>query len=161
MITQKEVHQNAMDHGWWNCKMCKGKGEIQVDLLNGADRFKVASAVCPQCNGEKFHREQSESLALISAEVSEALESLRAPKMLHKCDKCDGLGLHDLMTGPHCMKCDGTGEALGGSRYGEELADVIIRVMDEAEFRGIDLEEVIRLKHAFNKTRPFKHGKEF
>ena len=39
-----------------------------------------------------------------------------------------------------------------------ELADVVIRIMDLAEYYGIDLEKVIAEKHTFNKTRPFKHG---
>ena len=42
-----------------------------------------------------------------------------------------------------------------------ELADVVIRCMDMAEFYGIDLEEAIKEKHQFNKTRPYKHGKMF
>ncbi len=39
-----------------------------------------------------------------------------------------------------------------------ELADIIIRVMDLAEGMGIDLETEISRKHAFNKTRPYRHG---
>lgn len=45
--------------------------------------------------------------------------------------------------------------------FEEELADIIIRVMDIAEFMGIDLIEAIDLKMEKNQNRPYKHGKEF
>lgn len=40
----------------------------------------------------------------------------------------------------------------------EELADIIIRAFDTAGARGIDIGKAILAKHAFNKTRPHKHG---
>ena len=40
-----------------------------------------------------------------------------------------------------------------------ELADCVIRILDMCEAFGIDLENVIEEKHAYNRTRPFKHGK--
>jgi len=43
----------------------------------------------------------------------------------------------------------------------EELADVVIRVMDFCEARGINLEEEIINKLEYNKQRPYKHGKKF
>lgn len=43
----------------------------------------------------------------------------------------------------------------------EEMADVVIGVMDTAEKYGIDLEQAIRLKTKFNDGRPYKNGKKF
>jgi NTP pyrophosphatase (non-canonical NTP hydrolase) len=42
--------------------------------------------------------------------------------------------------------------------FGDELADVVIRVMDMCAFKGIDLEWHIIQKIRYNKTRPHKHG---
>ena len=42
-----------------------------------------------------------------------------------------------------------------------ELADCIIRIIDFAEARGLRLGEAIIAKNKFNKSRPYKHGKEF
>ena len=39
-----------------------------------------------------------------------------------------------------------------------ELADVIIRIADFCGLHGIDLEEAIRFKMTFNKTRSHRHG---
>lgn len=39
-----------------------------------------------------------------------------------------------------------------------ELADCLIRILDEAEHLGIDMEQAVILKHNYNKTRPYRHG---
>ncbi len=39
-----------------------------------------------------------------------------------------------------------------------ELADVVIRILDFCERAGIDLQAVMAQKHAFNLTRPHRHG---
>ena len=42
-----------------------------------------------------------------------------------------------------------------------ELADCVIRIADYCGARGWDLEAAIIQKMAYNKTRPYKHGKKF
>ena len=43
----------------------------------------------------------------------------------------------------------------------EELADVIIRILDFAGYHQLRLGEAISAKIAYNLTRPFKHGKAY
>ena len=43
--------------------------------------------------------------------------------------------------------------------FGIELADCMIRIMDTAGAYGINLEYLIAVKMAYNKTRPHKHGR--
>ena len=81
-------------------------------------------------------REDGTLIALIMSEAAEALEALR------KGNKPD----------EHCPQFSGAEV---------ELADVVIRIMDMAEARGWDVAGAIVAKHEFNKTRPYKHGKEF
>jgi len=40
----------------------------------------------------------------------------------------------------------------------EELADVVIRIMDTAHARGWDVAEAVEAKMTFNRNRPHKHG---
>lgn len=35
---------------------------------------------------------------------------------------------------------------------------VILRIQEWAEEAGVDLEQVLREKFAYNKTRPYRHG---
>ncbi len=44
------------------------------------------------------------------------------------------------------------------SHLEEELADTVIRIMDFAEARGLNLGVAIVLKHRFNCNRPYMHG---
>jgi len=44
--------------------------------------------------------------------------------------------------------------------FKEEMADIVIRVMDACEYLNIDLLLEIVCKHAVNKDRPHKHGKK-
>ena len=39
-----------------------------------------------------------------------------------------------------------------------ELADCVIRIFDFCGLYGIDLEEVLKVKMEYNKTRPYRHG---
>lgn len=41
-----------------------------------------------------------------------------------------------------------------------ELADIIIRVLDIAAARGVDIDRAVREKMEYNVTRPYKHGKK-
>ena len=86
-----------------------------------------------------FERSFGEIIALIHSELSEALEEYRSGYLEtaiyyndNKPDKPEGIPV--------------------------ELADVIIRIFDYCEHAGIDIEHAIRLKHEYNKTRPYRHG---
>ena len=45
--------------------------------------------------------------------------------------------------------------------FEDELADAVYRIMSMSVGLGIDLENHILLKHEYNKSRPFKHGKNY
>ena len=164
---QTEIHDNAIDHGWHLCSMCGGNGEVRLKPIDPrhADLGAI-DVTCPQCDGERKHRHAPEAIALIMAEGAEALEALRDPDSDHLCDKCGGIGQVSVKTQAGdreiaCEKCNGTGIAICGSRYVEELADIVIRTLDESGRVGANLARAIELKIAYNKTRPYRHGKKF
>ena len=77
-------------------------------------------------------RNDSELIALMHSELSEALEALRQP---HADEHCP---LHDNIE--------------------VELADCIIRIMDMADARGYCVADALIAKAKFNRTRAYKHG---
>jgi NTP pyrophosphatase (non-canonical NTP hydrolase) len=81
-------------------------------------------------------RNKFELIALMHSELSEAVEYLRKKEHPAMDDKVPEL----------------TGEAA-------EMADTIIRILDYCGAYGIDIGNAIRLKHAFNQSRPYRHGK--
>lgn len=82
-------------------------------------------------------------LTLIHSEVSEAVELVREKDF----SAVSVWNVHG---------SDGNAKPEG---FGIELADVVLRVFDMAEALGINIEDCMREKHAYNRTRPHKHGK--
>lgn len=80
-------------------------------------------------------------LDLIHAELSEALEELRK-----------GKGRNEIYFEDGKEKPEG---------FPVEIADVFIRLFDLCGWLGIDVDYVVKLKHEYNKSRPYKHNKKF
>lgn len=78
------------------------------------------------------------NMMLMVGELSEAHEAIRKNSLDHPCEK-----------------------PIDITALEEEFADVIIRVMDTAGELGLNLGRAIVLKHLYNETRPYKHGKKF
>lgn len=96
-----------------------------------------------------------EQLALIMSELGEAVNEVRVENA------------------PVYFKCKITGKSLPLDKVNQgvigfdhwkpegvavELADAIIRALDFADHCGWNMEQIIQLKHNFNKTRPHRHG---
>ena len=57
------------------------------------------------------------------------------------------------------LEADRNGE--GDEAYAEELADIIIRVLDHAHSEGFDMEAEVTAKNDTNRGRDRKHGKDY
>ena len=110
---------------------------------------EIADAVYENAIQHGFHNEPVEvwwpKMLLNSiGEITEVWDADRAGQLQKLCDKAEKmvqLGLRPL------------------TNLEEEYADRIIRALDESRRIGINIQEAIEIKHAYNKTRPFKHGK--
>lgn len=102
-----------------------------------------------------------EMLCLIHSEVSEALECDRKDKYLG-AEYFQIFKTKDFVF--DCFKKDENSkhfEAYFKDTFEDELADIMIRVMDLAAFKGIDLEWHIKAKMKYNSMREYKHGKKY
>tara|TARA_Y100000310_G_scaffold305024_1_gene344781 strand:- start:2 stop:337 length:336 start_codon:yes stop_codon:yes gene_type:complete len=107
--------------------------------MNISDLQEEAHEIAKEHGWWEEERNIGELLALVHSEVSEALEEWREK------------GDNDLAHYDRFL--DGT--PVG---FPIELADIIIRVMDMAEHLGINLDEAIQVKMAYNENRPYRHG---
>lgn len=108
-------------------------------------------------------------LCLIHAEVSEALEADRQGIFsdLGSFNKC--LSTSRIINQDPTYKGGITPERAYEVNFNrfikgtfeEELADIVIRVLDLCAFKGIDIESHIKAKMRYNKNRPYKHGKKY
>lgn len=129
----KEIHENAVKHGWWDEP--RSFGEI---------------------------------VALCHAELSEALEEYRDgnPMVYYNCNggricvdyrqdenvSC-GSRVYDPDEPGHCHALNRKPEGIA-----TEMIDCVIRILDWCGKEGIDVDEIMRIKHEYNKTRPYRHG---
>lgn len=100
-------------------------------------------------------------IALCHSELSEALEAYRngvePTKIYFSCTYKHDFGCPYPACSPE--KCRHYPEARNRPEgIPIELADCIIRILDYCGQERIDIEEAVRLKMQYNKTRPYKHG---
>lgn len=100
-----------------------------------------------KANGWDDHRDFGVEVALIHSEVSEAFEEYRA-----------GRGINERYYQTVVLDDGSTHQTGKPEGIPSELADVLIRVLDVAHRNGVDLDEVVAEKLAYNATRGFRHG---
>lgn len=121
----KEIHENAIAHGWW----------------------------------EK-ERSFGDVIALCHSELSEALEEYRndRPNEYYIVDTMqeDGKIIPEIRT--DFGDGDYRKRGLKPEGIAVELADCVIRILDYCGKKNIDIGRIIKDKHEYNKTRPYRHG---
>lgn len=117
----------------WERKRARDRMHAQAIQEVQRDCYQIAEDHGFHDVGQTF----GDKLMLIVSEAAEALEDFRDGKA------------------PDLLWYDG--EKPCG--IPSELADIVIRVLDVAEYYGINLGDVILEKMAYNNTRPYLHGR--
>ena len=113
--------------------------ETRIETISDWQRAVMDYAISHGWN-QGFHPDVADAvlakLMLVTTELAEAAEDVRTNRMTTVF----------------------TGENRKPEGFSTELADVVIRVLHLAALMGVDLEKEMRTKHAFNLTRPARHG---
>jgi len=110
---------------------------------------EIATMVHENAKAKGFHPSEPLEVFIanqcnnIHGEVQELWDAFRAGTEEEPCDKNTYISTGEQLT---CKE--------------EELADIIIRVLDVSKRLGVNIEKAILIKHQYNTTRPFKHGKK-
>lgn len=98
-----------------------------------------------------------EMIALMHSELSEALEADRKGRYVP--NPYVELRFEALHSDDEGFK-DFYESAIKGT-FDEEMADIVIRVLDMCAFKGIDIQTHIEAKMRYNEMREFMHGKRY
>lgn len=122
----------------------------------GARVFRTMAAEVKNVNVANGWYDESVSvgdlIALLHSEASEALDAWRKNGFE---DVVEHNGLCQSLSRTFDKPCNCTPKPLG---YGSELADVLIRLLDQADRHGVNLYAEYERKLAYNRTRGYRHG---
>lgn len=198
----KEIHENAVAHGWWEEDRTIGEvcALIHSELSEALEEARAARPmmyVMDEYNGEYiqnpkyFGAKKPEGIAVeladavirvmdwmaycgqeyrldIVEEQGERLEAGYARSETEPEELPEFIAyLHDMVSVIHMRLMDINKVRWSRrkkKRQTEAMAaagSVVFLVNSWLRMQGIQLKEVMEIKHRYNKTRPYKHGKAF
>ncbi|MCH8491178.1 MAG: hypothetical protein LAT81_14790 [Oceanicaulis sp.] len=100
----------------------------------------------------------AEKLMLVNSELCEALEADRNDLHANISYFEEAEKSNHLMDDHHFTKIFKINVK---DTFEDELADALIRILDLSGALNIDIQKHVELKLRYNKTRPYKHGKNY
>lgn len=135
----KQIHEDNAAKGFW-LERVEVPGKMQASGEFTAKEIDFVK-----------HAIQSQQLLLTVCEIAEGEEALRKTKHadLEAFEAAIDAGI----------SLQNAYESFVKGSFEEEIADAIIRLLDSAGGHGVNIGRHIEAKLLYNKTRPFKHGK--
>lgn len=113
-------------------------------------------------------RTVGDGIALLHSKVSEAFDAWRKHGFADQTESADRFhAFNEYVSGDpvgvFCLKCGNSADNVyhglpKPEGYGSELADVLIRLLDQASRDGVDLTAEFDRKIAYNRARGHRHG---
>lgn len=172
----KEIHQNAVEHGWWEeersfgdiIALCHSElSEALEEYRNGWYSNKeiyVITNTQPICS-RPFNTETDSKLKPEGVPTELADCMIRILDYLGKMDcpvnawmKQQYINLKYKTFGDFIAVCHKYLSKSFEKESYPEMIKVIKMIIEYCRKEDIDIEEAIRIKHEYNKTRPFRHG---
>lgn len=159
----KEIHENAVAHGWW-------EGERDIAEIYALIHSELSEALEEYRNGRPMFYIDGGKPEGIAVELADAVIRI-----------LDYVAQREFFVGPEIYKeqIRINGEKLSLPRLIVECHSRIVTALvfdeenmspmicfaqtkaDISEYlsdNGLDLYEIIKIKHEYNKTRPYRHG---
>lgn len=175
----KEVHQNAVDHGWWEEERTFGEivALCHSELSEALEEFRAGRPMLwhetwRNSNGESFvANDKPEGIAVELADCIIRIldwfgkEGANVDNALFLVGEvgpipntCVPFGaliaeLHKLLTMAYISRQD----SCDGLVY-VHMAGCIGTILRWAKENDVDMEAILALKHSYNKGRPYRHG---
>lgn len=174
------VHKNAVEHGWWEgerpiaCVMALIHSELSEALEEERDERPFVY-VNDEYNGretdmEHFNGRKPEGTGIELADTVIRILDL-AGRYRVDMDKIMGCKFLDLVPDIYSLIADChfyVSDAYAKNCEGDvvekifsSLGEVVKMIEEYVAEAGYSLEQLINIKHEYNKTRPYKHGKAF
>lgn len=125
-----EIHQNAIEHGWWE----KERELPEILML-------CVSELSEALEEYRENRVDTWNQCFLEGESCSFVDMMNCP-------------YSDMENGEY--RCDHRGEKPEGVYV--EMIDCMIRILDYLGHVGVDVDSMIREKMEYNKTRPYRHG---
>ena len=162
----QDVHENAKAHGWWDDPRSDGtlRSLMHAELSEALEEYRAGrplvwhkcphGGVCenqhvikgaPTCDTCTPDMRKPEGIAVELIDFAiRALDTMAA--------KDEKFNLPDFVDGLHSLT------AIAGAGSWNVLAVGVLAVLAWVRQEGADPESLMQEKHAYNKTRPYKHG---
>ena len=154
-----EIHENAVAHGWW-------EGDRYFAEIIALFHSELSEALEEYRNGRGNLYFEEQKPAGITVELADCVIRILDYCGRHRFDVDEAMkkiqavneayALPPLVTECHYFLA----QVYRGDSKMLNLARCIALIKFWCAKNGVDLEEIIRLKHEYNKKRPYRHGEK-